>query len=289
MAKRRLDTLLVDRGLAENQNKARALLLSGAVSLGDRPAPKAGILVDEDAPLKVAEPNRYVGRGGEKVEHALDVFGLDVSGLVVADIGASTGGFTDCLLQRGASRVYAIDAGKGQLDYRLRYDGRVVVMEGVNARKLKTLPEPIDFVAVDVSFISLRLVLPAGRTLLEDQRQETGATSASASGSIVALFKPQFEARKDEVPRGGVVRDPQLHATLIGRFSTWCIANGFRILNLTSSPILGADGNREFLFWLRPEQVPARRDRVLARTRAAPSHHGLHPIPSAARKRRSRA
>jgi 23S rRNA (cytidine1920-2'-O)/16S rRNA (cytidine1409-2'-O)-methyltransferase len=141
-------------------------------------------------------------------------------------------------------------------------------MEGVNARRLETLPEPIDLVGVDVSFISLRLVLPAGRTLLESHRQETRATSASVSGSIVALFKPQFEARKDEVPRGGVVRDPQLHATLIGRFSIWCVANGFRILNLTSSPILGADGNREFLFWLRPEQV--------------------HTIPSAVRKKRFR-
>lgn len=288
MAKRRLDTLLVDRGLAENQNKARALVLSGAVSLGERPAPKAGIFVDEDTPLRVAEPRRYVGRGGQKIEHALDAFGLDVSGLVAADIGSSTGGFTDCLLQRGASRIYAIDAGKGQLDYRLRYDERVVVMEGVNARKLEALPEPIDFVAVDVSFISLRLVLPAGRTLLEDSRREMGATSASASGSIVALFKPQFEARKDEVPRGGVVREPQLHATLIGRFSTWCVANGFRILNLTSSPILGADGNREFLFWLRPEQVPARAGRVLARTPAGQSHYDLHPNLSAARTKRRR-
>ena len=289
MAKRRLDTLLVDRGLAENQKKARALLLSGAVSLGERPAPKAGILVDEDTPLRVAEPRRYVGRGGEKVEHALDVFGLDVTGLVVADIGASTGGFTDCLLQRGASRIYAIDAGKGQLDYRLRCDERVVVMEGVNARKLETLPEPMDFVAVDVSFIPLRLILPAGRTLLADPRREMRATSASASGSIVALFKPQFEARKDEVPRGGVVRDAQLHATLIGRFSTWCVANGFRILNLTSSPILGADGNREFLFWLRPTQIPTPAGRVLARARDAQSHYGLHPIPSAARIKRFRA
>ena len=288
MAKRRLDTLLVDRGFAENQNKARALLLSGRVSLGERPAPKAGILVDEDTPLTVAEPRRYVGRGGAKIEYALDAFGLDVSGLVAADIGASTGGFTDCLLQRGASRIYAIDAGKGQLDYRLRYDERVVVMEGVNVRRLETLPEPVDFVTVDVSFISLSLVLPVGRTLLQDPRREMPATSASASGSIVALFKPQFEARKDEVPRGGVVRDPQLHATLIGRFSTWCVANGFRILNLTSSPILGADGNREFLFWLGPEQVPARAGLIRTRTPAGQSRYDLHPNPSAARKKRLR-
>jgi 23S rRNA (cytidine1920-2'-O)/16S rRNA (cytidine1409-2'-O)-methyltransferase len=269
MAKRRLDTLLVDRGLAPDRAKAQALVMAGAVSVDQQPAPKPGTLVEEGTLLNVAERSRYVSRGGEKLEHALNTFHLDVNGLVAADIGASTGGFTDCLLQRGASHVYAIDAGKGQLDYRLRYDERVVVMEGVNARKLETLPEPMDFVAVDVSFISLRLVLPAGRTLLEDPRREMRATSASASGAIVALFKPQFEARKDEVPRGGVVRDAQLHATLIGRFSNWCVANGFRILNLTSSPILGTDGNREFLFWLRPEQV--------------------HAIPSAALSKRSYA
>ena len=252
MAKRRLDSLLVDRGLASDLDKAQALVMAGAVSVGEQPAPKPGTLVDDDAPLRLAERPRYVGRGGEKLVHALDAFGLDVCRLVVADIGASTGGFTDCVLQRGAARVYAIDVGKGQLDYRLRNDARVAVMEGVNARNLELLPEPVDFVAIDVSFISLRLVLPAVRSLFEGGRRGDGRfASQSAVGTIVALFKPQFEARKDEVPRGGVIRDPQLHATLIGRFVAWCVSNGMNIRDLTASPILGADGNREFFFWLR--------------------------------------
>jgi 23S rRNA (cytidine1920-2'-O)/16S rRNA (cytidine1409-2'-O)-methyltransferase len=252
MAKRRLDTLLVDRGLAPDRQKAQALVMAGAVSVDERPAPKPGTLVDEDAPLRLAERSRYVGRGGEKLEHALDAFALDVSGLVAADIGSSTGGFTDCLLQRGVSRVYAVDSGKGQLDYRLRNDARVVVMEGVNARNLKSLPEPVDLVTIDVSFISLRAILPVARMLLGgDSMGERPFAHTLPHSSIVALFKPQFEARKDEVPHGGVIRDPQLHSTLIGRFAQWCVPNGFRILDLTASPIRGADGNREFFFWLR--------------------------------------
>ena len=171
---------------------------------------------------------------------------------MAADIGASTGGFTDCLLQQGAERVYAIDVGKGQLDYRLRNDTRVVVMEGVNARNLGPLTEPVDFVTVDVSFISLRLVFA---------RAVSGRCSLPGTGAIVALFKPQFEARKDEVPRGGVIRDPQLHATLIGRFAAWCVSNGFRILDLTASPVLGAEGNREFLFWLTA-RLPLRSPKI---------------------------
>src|SRR5438874_2470053 len=165
MAKRRLDTLLVDRGLAPDRQKAQAVVMAGAVSVDERPAQKAGTLVDENAPLRLAERPRYVGRGGEKLEHALKAFGLDVRGLVVEDIGASTGGFTDCLLQRGAERVYAVDSGKGQLDFRLRKNPRVAVMEGVNARTLESLPERVDRITIDVSFISLRLVLPAVRRL----------------------------------------------------------------------------------------------------------------------------
>jgi len=254
MAKRRLDTLLVDRGLAPDREKAQALVMAGQVSVGERPAPKPGTLVDEGAPLRVAERARYVGRGGEKLEHVLDAFGLDVRGLVAVDIGASTGGFTDCLLQGGAGRVYAIDVGKGQLDYRLRTDPRVAVMEGVNARNLEALAEPVDLVTMDVSFISLRAVLPAARRLFEGGRRgERPFAPTMKSGTIVALFKPQFEARKDEVPRGGVIRDPQLHSIVIGRFVAWCVKNGFRVVDMTSSPILGAEGNREFFFWLRSD------------------------------------
>ncbi len=251
MTKRRLDTLLLERGLADTSEKAKALVMAGQVLVGERPVSKPGTLVDTMSRLHVEESARYVSRGGEKLEHALHAFNLDVSGLVAADIGASTGGFTDCLLQHGAARVYAIDVGKSQLDYRLRKDPRVIVMEGVNARLMDSLPEPVDIVTIDVSFISLRLVLPVARDLLGD-----GAT-------IVALFKPQFEAEKSEVPRGGVLRDPQLHATLIGRFASWCVANDFRILDLTASPILGSAGNREFFFHLKPALPSAARGRVV--------------------------
>ncbi len=271
MSKQRVDTLLVDRGLAESREKARALVMAGQVSAGGRSVFQPGTLIAKSAELRVVESPRYVSRGGQKLEHALRTFGLDVTGLVAADIGSSTGGFTDCLLQHGASRVYAVDVGKGQLDYRLRKDPRVVVMEGVNARHLSAsggLPEPVDIATIDVSFISLRLVLPVAKLLLLDGRrgaasarddQEENASSGGACcaptsvrGSIVALFKPQFEAAKGETPRGGVIHDPQQHAALIGRFAAWCVANGLRVLDLASSPVLGSSGNREFLFWLRP-------------------------------------
>ncbi len=280
MTKRRVDTLLVDRGLAETRAKAQALVLAGQVRAGERPVAKPGHLVEETLDLAVQQGPRYVSRGGEKLEHALHTFGLDVSGLVCVDIGSSTGGFTDCLLQHGATRVFAVDVGKGQLDYGLRNDARVVVMEETNVRHLESLPEPVDFVTIDVSFISLRLVLPVvAGWLAETGRRgaatdslgirgwsdidaslgtETGsccAPAASAAGSIVALFKPQFEAEKGAVPRGGVIRDPLLHATVIGRFTAWCVRNKFRVLDLAASPILGAEGNREFLVWLRPMAV----------------------------------
>jgi 23S rRNA (cytidine1920-2'-O)/16S rRNA (cytidine1409-2'-O)-methyltransferase len=268
MTKRRVDTLLVARGLADTPAKAQALVLAGQVRSGELPISKPGLLVEEALPLAVARGPRYVSRGGEKLDHALAAFALDVSGLVCADVGASTGGFTDCLLQHGAERVFAIDVGKGQLDYGLRTDPRVVVVEGTNVRHLTQLPEPVDFAVIDVSFISLRLVLPVVRKWFEDERRgEAGLAPTprahtatrdrvnpwpTAVGTIVALFKPQFEAQKTEVPRGGVIVDPALHSTLIGRFTAWCAQNGFRVLDLAASPILGAEGNREFLFWLRP-------------------------------------
>jgi 23S rRNA (cytidine1920-2'-O)/16S rRNA (cytidine1409-2'-O)-methyltransferase len=248
MAKRRLAALLLERGLVESYEKAQVAVMAGAVLVDDRPAVRPASLVDEAASLRLVERQRYVGRGGEKLEHALDAFAVDVAGAVAADIGASTGGFTDCLLQRGAARVYAVDVGRGQLDVKLRTDARVVVMEGVNARYLEALPEPVDLATVDVAFISLRQVLPAVRRLLRPA--QTGARRGG--GRIVALFKPQFEAARDEVGRGGVVRDPQMHARLIGRFAAWCVKNGLRIRGLTASPLLGPAGNREFFFDLRP-------------------------------------
>lgn len=241
MAKRRLDALLVDRGLAESPEKARALVMAGQVTVDERPAPKPGSLVAEDVSLAVDLGPRYVSRGGEKLEHALSYFGIDVAGLIAADIGASTGGFTDCLLQHGATRIYAIDVGRAQLDYKLRGDSRVLSMEGVNARELVSLPEPIDIAVIDVSFISLRSILPAVARVLKPD------------APIIALFKPQFEAAKDEVPRGGVIRDAQLHSILIGRFASWLVTNGFSIRDLVASPILGAEGNREFFFLLTPD------------------------------------
>lgn len=249
MSKRRLDILLVDRGLVESREKARALVMAGRVLVDEQPAPKPGTLIDESRALHVVQGPRFVSRGGEKLAHALDAFGLDVTGQIVADIGSSTGGFTDCLLQNGATKVYAVDVGRGQINYRLRHDPRVVVMEETNARDLRSLPEPVDLIVMDLSFISLRLVLPVVRELL---RVPAGGHLERAAGSIVALFKPQFEAEKDEVPRGGVISDPLFHATLIGRFAGWCVENGFRIVDMTASPITGAEGNREFLFWLRP-------------------------------------
>ncbi len=246
MGKRRLAALLLERGLADSLEKAKAVVMAGAVLVDERRALKPGVLVDDAASLRLVASSPHVGRGGEKLEHALRAFGLDVRGVVAADIGASTGGFTDCLLQQGAARVYAIDVGRGQLDYRLRGDQRVVVMEGVNARHLEGLPEPVDLVTVDVSFISLRLILPSVRRLLGGDTKGVGG-----EGSIVALFKPQFEAKRGEVAKGGVVRDPQLHATVIGRFAAWCIRNRFRILGLAASPLLGRAGNREFFFWLK--------------------------------------
>ncbi|MDP9180132.1 MAG: TlyA family RNA methyltransferase [Chloroflexota bacterium] len=276
MAKRRLDALLVDRGLAESPEKARALVMAGQVTVDERPAPKAGVLIPEGAVLAVDHGPRYVSRGGEKLEHALAAFGLDVSGLVSADIGASTGGFTDCLLQHGAARVYAIDVGRAQLDYRLRGDPRVVSLEGLNARELETLPELVDVATIDVSFISLRLVLPVVARLLAPAFPPTddlkAALTARTRGTIIALFKPQFEAAKSEVPRGGVIRDPQLHSMLIGRFAAWCVANEFGIRDLVASPILGAEGNSEFLFWLEPVGVSAalpRRAQPLRRRQSA--------------------
>ncbi len=240
MARQRLDLLLVERGLVESREKARARIMAGQVLVEDRPVSKPGTLVDTQARLRLLAEPRYVGRGGDKLEHALRAFALDVTGLVCADVGAGTGGFTDCLLQHGARRVYAIDVGYGQLHPRLRDDPRVVVMERTNARYLGRLPEPLDLATVDVSFISLTKVLPAV------------AANLRPGGSIVALFKPQFEARRGEVPRKGVIRDPLLHATLIGRFVAWATGQGYRVLGPVRSPLPGAEGNLEFFFLLRP-------------------------------------
>lgn len=238
--KKRIDTLLVDRGLAPSREKARALLMAGEVLVSGRPVTKPGVTVPEDAPLVLKERLPYVGRGGIKLAHALDALGLSVEGATTLDVGASTGGFTDCMLQRGVRRVYAVDVGRGQLDHRLRQDPRVVGMERVNARHPFPLPEPVDLATVDVSFISLRLVLPEV------------ARHLRPNSPVLALVKPQFEAERGEVGRGGVVRDARVHARVLGRFLLWAIAAGFRIRGLTPSPIVGDAGNREFFVMLVP-------------------------------------
>lgn len=242
MAKQRLDLALVERGLAASREQARAAVEAGRVLVSGRPAVKPAVLVGADAAIELQAPPRYVSRGGEKLEHALRRFAIDVTGLVAADVGASTGGFSDCLLQHGAARVYAIDVGYGQIAYRLRSDPRVVVMERVNARYLEPLPEPVDLAVADLSFISLTKVLPAV------------VGSLKPGAHLVVLLKPQFEARRDEVGRGGIVRDPLVHAAVVGRFVHWLTSRGYRILGLTLSPIRGASGNREFLMHLqRPD------------------------------------
>ena len=239
MTKRRIDSLLVDRGLAESRAKAQALIMAGEVKVDGRVVSKAGTMVAEDLAITVSEPQLFVGRGGLKLDYALDRFHIDVSSRVVVDVGASTGGFTDCLLKRGASRVYAIDVGYGQLDYRLRQDSRVVVMERVNARYPITLPEEADLITVDVSFISVQKIIPSVIRLLKE------------TGDVLVLIKPQFEARKNEVGKGGVIKRPLVHARVLGRFIAWMTEHNLRLGGLVASPVLGASGNREFFVWLK--------------------------------------
>ncbi|HUS82296.1 MAG TPA: TlyA family RNA methyltransferase [Dehalococcoidia bacterium] len=246
--KSRLDVLVVQRGLAESREKARALILAGAVLVEGQPAPKAGTLVAGDAAVEVVAGPRYVSRGGEKLAGALAVFGLDVTGLVAIDVGASTGGFTDCLLRSGAARVYAIDVGYGLIDYRLRQDPRVTVLERVNIRYLESLPEAGDIATVDVSFISLEKVIPVVAGLLEP------------GGRIVALVKPQFQAKRREVGKKGVVRDPQVHAAVLGRIVAWGAGQRLRLLGLTASPLRGPAGNREFFVLWRVAEAASRED-----------------------------
>lgn len=236
--KSRLDVLLVERGLAETREKAQALVLAGEVFVAGQPASKPGQLVPSDADLAVRRPLPYVSRGGLKLERALDHFGLDVEGLTVLDVGASTGGFTDCLLQRGARRVYAVDVGIGQLAWRLRRDPRVVSMEKTNVRNLESLPEAPDAAVIDVSFISLSLVLPRVKALLKP------------TAWIVALVKPQFEAGRGLVGRGGVIRDPSVRREVLTRVLESAARVGLAIRGAIPSPIKGPAGNVEYLAYL---------------------------------------
>lgn len=239
-AKERLDQLLVDRGLAESREKAKALVLAGQVRVNGQAAGKPGHAIDGSSQIEIAGRPPYVSRGGFKLAAALDHWQIGVTGWVCFDAGASTGGFTDCLLQRGAARVYAYDVGSGQLDWKLRNDPRVVSREGVNLRHMlqaADVPDPVDFAVCDVSFISATLILPAIVPLLKPEE-----------GRFVVLVKPQFEVGRGEVGKGGIVRDPALHQVACQRVSEVATRLGYRI-DMIESPILGAEGNREFLLY----------------------------------------
>jgi 23S rRNA (cytidine1920-2'-O)/16S rRNA (cytidine1409-2'-O)-methyltransferase len=245
MAKRkeRLDKLLVERGLVSTRSRAQGLIMAGEVLVNGQRLDKPGTAVLLNADLQIIAPMLYVSRGGFKLAGALQAFDLDVMGRTCADVGACTGGFTDVLLQNGAALVYAIDVGYGQLDWKLRQEPRVVVMERTNARYLETLPERVSFVCIDVSFISLKLILPAvQKWLIPD-------------ADIVALIKPQFEAGRKQVGKGGIVKDPAVHRQVLTELLAWAMEHGLYSQGLTRSAIQGADGNVEFLVWLRQEET----------------------------------
>ncbi|MDR7474100.1 MAG: TlyA family RNA methyltransferase [Armatimonadota bacterium] len=266
----RLDLLLVARGLAESRERAQAAVLAGEVLVEGRPAAKPGMRVAPDAAVAlVPRRPRYVSRGGDKLAHALRAFALPVTGTVALDVGASTGGFTDCLLQHGAVRVYAVDVGRGQLDWRLRRDPRVVVLERTHAAHLdaQVVPEAVDLATVDVSFISLTRVLPAV------------ARRVRPGGSIIALVKPQFEAGRGQV-RKGVVRDPRIHLEVLRRLVRWIREQGWWVAGVTPSPLAGPKGNLEFFLWVvkdggRPaEEVDAGIEEAVQAAHAQPRKAG---------------
>lgn len=242
--KKRLDVLLVEKGLVESRQKAQAIIMAGQVYVKGQKVDKAGTPIDPEAPIEVrGEGLRYVSRGGLKLEKAMALWDVALQDKVCADIGASTGGFTDCMLQNGASKVYAVDVGYGQLAWKLRSDERVVCMERTNARYLshEQIPDEIDFFSVDVSFISLNLILPAVRSLMRE------------GGQGVCLIKPQFEAGKEKVGKKGVVRDKAVHLEVLEHFLEHAAAAGFTLRGLTFSPIRGPEGNIEYLGWLSTE------------------------------------
>ena len=239
--KERLDKLLVDRGLVETRAKAAALIMAGQVSIAGQVVSKAGTSVDSAAAIELKESYPYVSRGASKLEAALDTFNVNLDSKIAADIGASTGGFTDLMLSRGALKVYALDVGHGQLHYRLRQDERVINLEGVNVRTMDSglVPEPCDIVTFDVSFISLKLVLPPALKLLKP------------GGDIVALIKPQFEAGKDQVGKGGIVRDETVIAAVLADIQAFFKQSGLAVSGIIPSPIKGAKGNQEYLIHAR--------------------------------------
>lgn len=252
-SKQRLDILLVEKGLVKSRSRGQALIMAGSVLVNGRSETKAGTMVPSEAQIELTSPPPYVSRGGYKLAAAIDAFEIDVSGRTCADVGAGTGGFTDVLLQRGALRVIAVDVGYGQFDWRLRQDERVTLLERTNARYLTSLPEAVSLVVIDVSFISLRKILPAVRGWLGEE------------ADVVALVKPQFEAGREQVGKGGIVRDPEVHRRVMHDILGWCHDNGFMAKDLIRSPIEGSAGNVEFLVWLQSgETGPVGPDILLA-------------------------
>lgn len=241
LKKIRLDVALVERGLTDSRDMAQRLIRAGEVRVDDQVIDTPAKPIHPDARLEVAQPPKYVSRGGFKLEGALDSFGVDPAGLICADVGSSTGGFTDCLLQRGAAKVYALDVGANQLHWKLRNNPRVVIMEKVNVRHLEALPEPIDLAVIDVSFISLELILP-----------KVFGWFARPAPRVIALIKPQFEAGREQVGKGGIVRDPAVHAAVVERVTGFAAKQGWRAAPVIESPITGTQGNKEFLALLQP-------------------------------------
>ena len=250
MRKIRPDVLLVERGFAESRTLAQRLVMAGQVRVGGEVVLRSAKNFPLDAPVEVEHGPRFVSRGGEKLEAALRAFGVNITGCVCADVGASTGGFTDCLLQYGAAKVYAIDVGQGILEWKLRQDPRVVVMENTNARYIEHLPEPVSIITIDASFISLKVLLPAVKRWLTSPINPL----ESSQGTVIALIKPQFEAGRAEVGRGkGVIRDPAIHRQVLLDVLDYAQLQGFVAKGLIRSPISGPKGNIEFLTWLESD------------------------------------
>ncbi len=264
--KKRLDVLVFEKGFAESREKAKAIIMAGLVYVNNQKADKCGVSYDENLPLEVrGETQKYVSRGGYKLEKAMISFPITLDGKITMDIGASTGGFTDCMLQNGAKKVYSVDVGYGQLAWKLRQDERVVNLERTNMRYVtdEQVPDKIDFFSVDVSFISLKLILPVARMLLADE------------GQAVCLIKPQFEAGKEKVGKNGVVRDKNVHIEVVETIIDFCLNNGFDVLGLDYSPIKGPQGNIEYLIYLRKSDNPTLEISCTAQSVVADSHAQL--------------
>ena len=264
--KKRLDVLVYEKGFAESREKAKAIIMAGQVYVDNQKADKCGTSYDENADIEVrGSVLKYVSRGGLKLEKAIDRFDLDLNDKITMDIGASTGGFTDCMLQNGAKKVYSIDVGYGQLAWKLRTDERVVNLERTNMRHVtrEQVPDPIDFFSVDVSFISLKLILPVARQLMAENAQ------------AVCLIKPQFEAGRGKVGKKGVVRDPEVHVEVVRQIEEFCLQNGFDVLNLDYSPIKGPEGNIEYLIHLRKSDSPQKETEITPEQLVEDSHSAL--------------